>query len=116
MSQELKIALCQMTSIDDVETNFQQMKTLMSQVPDNEKVRLFCFPENCLYLRVVEGDSIPPFHLQDEVFQKLAQLAVAKKAYLHLGSVPLQLQEGLYNASVIVSDQGELQTTYQKIH
>jgi predicted amidohydrolase len=65
---------------------------------------------------VTEGEAIPSFSLEDEVFAKLAKLAQSKKAYLHLGSVPLRMGSGVYNASVIITDQGELQTSYQKIH
>ena len=45
MSQELKVALCQMTSVDDVRANLQQMEHLIAEVPSDSGVRLFLFPE-----------------------------------------------------------------------
>lgn len=116
MSQELKVAICQMTSVDDVRVNLQQMESLIAEVPEDSGVRLFCFPENCMYLRIKEGEAIPPFSLQDPVFSDLAVIAKRRKAYLHLGSVPLQMADFLYNSSVIISDEGKIETNYQKIH
>jgi len=116
MSQELKVAVCQMTSVDDVPSNLRQMEALIGEVPENSGVRLFCFPENGLYLRVKEGEAIPPFTLQDRVFSDLAVIARKRKAYLHIGSVPLQMGDFLYNSSVIITDEGKIETSYQKIH
>ncbi|MGZ3743640.1 MAG: carbon-nitrogen hydrolase family protein [Pseudobdellovibrionaceae bacterium] len=116
MSQDLKVALCQMTSIDDVRKNLQQIEALVGEIPESSKVRLFCFPENCLYMRINEGEAIPPFTLQDPVFEDLAVIARHRKAYFHLGSVPLQMGDFLYNSSIIISDEGKIETNYQKVH
>lgn len=116
MSQDLKVAVCQMTSVDDVRENLRQIETLVAEVPEKSGVRLFCFPENCLYMRIKEGEAVPPFTTQDSVFEELAVIARHRKAYLHLGSVPLQMGDFLYNSSVIISDEGKIETSYQKIH
>lgn len=116
MSQELKVALCQMNSVDNVQANLRQMESLLAEIPENSGVRLFCFPENCLYLRLKEGEAIPPFTLEDPVFKDLSVLARARKAYFHLGSVPLQMGDFLYNSSVVITDTGKIETSYQKIH
>lgn len=116
MSQELKVAVCQMTAVDDVQANLRQIESLIGEVTEDSGVRLFCFPENCLYMRVQEGEAIPPFTPQDRMFADLAVIAKRRKAYIHLGSVPLQMGDFLYNSSVIISDEGKLETTYQKIH
>jgi len=116
MSQELKVAVCQMTAVDDVQANLRQMESLIGDVPLDSGVRLFCFPENCLYLRIKEGEAIPPFDITDPVFADLSVIAKKRKAYFHLGSVPLQMGDFLYNSSVIISDEGKLETSYQKIH
>ncbi|HEY8270267.1 MAG TPA: nitrilase-related carbon-nitrogen hydrolase [Pseudobdellovibrionaceae bacterium] len=116
MSQELKVAICQMTSVDDLKKNLQQMEALVGEVQENSGVRLFCFPENCLYMRIKEGEAIPPFTVQDSVFEDLAVIARYRKAYFHLGSVPLQMGDFLYNSSIIISDEGKIETSYQKIH
>jgi predicted amidohydrolase len=116
MSQELKVAVCQMTAVDDVQANLRQMESLIGEVPLDSGVRLFCFPENCLYFRIKEGEAIPPFNVTDHVFADLAVIAKKRKAFFHLGSVPLQMGDFLYNSSVIISDEGKIETSYQKIH
>jgi predicted amidohydrolase len=99
-----------------VRKNLQQIESLIGEVAEDSGVRLFCFPENCLYMRVKEGEAIPPFTLQDPVFTDLAAIARHRKAYLHLGSVPLQMGDFFYNSSVIISDEGKIETSYQKVH
>ncbi len=116
MSQDLKVALCQMTSVDDMKENLQQIETLVGEVAENSGVRLFCFPENCLYMRLKEGEALPALTLQDSIFKDLAVIARDRKAYFHLGSVPLQMGDFLYNSSVIISDEGKVESSYQKIH
>lgn len=88
----------------------------MDEIPLESGVRLFCFPENCLYMRVREGEVVPGFQLDDPVFKDLAKLAVSRRAFLHLGSVPLALNGSMYNSSVLISDEGNFETSYQKIH
>lgn len=116
MKSELKVALCQMTSTDRVEDNFLQIKKLILQIPASENVDLFCFPENCLYMRLIEGQKIEGLDLKDSVFKELAQIAVERKCFLHLGASPLKIQGQLYNATILISSDGKIQSPYQKMH
>lgn len=103
-----------MTSTDDVEVCYQQIeKRVLSVVA--KKIDLFCFPENCLYMRVVEGEAVPAFTLQEPIFEKLKDLA-QKAGPLHLGSVPLKVGSKAYNSSILISQKGEIRATYQKVH
>lgn len=111
---EFPIAVCQMTSVDDVSENVLQIKKLISQIPTDTKVAFF--PENCLYMRVLEGEKIQGVELSDSVFTELTNMAREKNIYLHLGSVPLKKQNKLTNASVLVSPDGQVKCTYEKIH
>jgi predicted amidohydrolase len=111
---ELPIAVCQMTSVDDVSENVLQITNLLSKIPNETKVAFF--PENCLYMRVLEGEKIPGVELSDAAFVELANLAQEKNIYLHLGSVPLKKHNKLTNASVLISPDGRVQSTYEKIH
>ena len=113
---QLQIAVAQMISIDDVESNLQQMESLIQQALKKGTPRLICFPENCLYLRLIEGQKITGFKTEDPVFVKLASLAKRHSVYLHLGSVPLQVDDVLFNSSVLVTAEGEVRATYRKIH
>lgn len=113
---EFTVAVAQMTSVDDVNLNLKQMEFLINQACEQGPVRLICFPENCLYFRIFEGESIPGFELNHPAFEILGSLAKKFNTYLHLGSVPLHLDGYLYNSSVLITPQGDVQPTYQKVH
>jgi predicted amidohydrolase len=114
MSENIQIAVCQMTSIDNVDANFLQIQNLLQQVKENPKIVFF--PENCLYMRIKEGSPIPGLELSNIVFEKLKNLALQKKVTLHLGSVPLKENGKLVNASIVITSKGEISSTYKKIH
>lgn len=116
MSAELVVAVVQMTSVDDIEANLQQIKHLVQDVFKKNKPRLLSFPENCLYLRVVEGEKIEGLSLVHPAFKFLSQLAQQYDAYLHLGSVPLIHEGALFNSSVLITPDGQVLPTYQKLH
>ncbi len=110
----LNIALCQMTATDDVAKNIDQALGLFSKI--SGPVDLISLPENCLYLRVEEGDKPTGFEISDKVFAPFAKYAQENKVFIHLGSVPLKKGDRLYSSSVIVSDTGKLTADYSKIH
>lgn len=121
MSSELVVAVAQMTSVDNVEANLKQIESLLKEafnkgVFNSEQVQLVCFPENCLYFRIIEGEEIPGFTFSDPAFLILGELAKKYKTHLHLGSVPLEIEGHLYNSSVLVTPAGEVRPTYQKMH
>lgn len=116
MKSELIVAVVQMTSIDDVDANLMQMEALLEKAFQSSQPRFVCFPENCLYLRLVEGEKIPGFTLSHAAFARLSELAQQYKTYLHLGSVPLYIEGHLYNSSVLITPEGDIQPTYQKLH
>lgn len=116
MSSELVVTVAQMTSIDDVTSNLNQMENLLEKAFSDGHSDLVCFPENCLYFRIVEGQKIPGFSLSHPVFEKLSELARTYSTHLHLGSVPLYVDEQLYNSSVLITPEGKVTSTYQKLH
>lgn len=113
---ELPIALVQMTSVDDVDANLHQLEKLLEKIFAEGSPRLVCFPENCLYMRLVEGEKIEGFTLHHAAFKTLADLAQRYKTHLHLGSVPLYVESHFYNSSVLITPDGEIQPSYQKMH
>lgn len=124
MAAELVIAAAQMTSIDDVDANVMQIEALLEDIFESdkqlknqtEKPRLICFPENCLYFRIIEGEKIEGFSLAHPALKRMAELAQEYKTHLHLGSIPLYVDGHLYNSSVLVTPDGDLLPTYQKMH
>ncbi|MFS4460979.1 carbon-nitrogen hydrolase family protein [Bdellovibrio sp. HCB2-146] len=116
MSSELLIAAVQMTSIDDVDSNVMQVEALLEDIFKTQKPRLVCFPENCLYFRIIEGEKIEGFSLAHPALRRMAELSQQYKTYLHMGSVPLYVDGHLYNSSVVATPDGDLLPTYQKMH
>ncbi|GIL16390.1 MAG: hypothetical protein BroJett040_01410 [Oligoflexia bacterium] len=113
---DFAIAVCQMNSIDDVETNYRQIVSLLDQISKSQSVQMACFPENCLYLRTLEGEKVQGLHLVDKVFHQLATQAKERGIFLHLGASPIREHGKLYNASVLIAPTGEVRMSYQKIH
>lgn len=116
MNTELVVAAVQMTSVDDVDTNLKQIETQLEEIFKTSQPRFVSFPENCLYLRLVEGEKIEGLTLSHPAFAKLSEWAKKYNTHLHLGSVPLYVEGHLYNSSVLVTPAGEVQPTYQKMH
>lgn len=114
-STELSVAVCQLTSVDDVQANLNQilglMKSLESDPPD-----LICFPENALYFRLREGEPMAAIEVEGDVVQKLSAFSVKFGSVIHLGSVPLLRGDRLYSSSVVLMPDGTIHDHYQKIH
>lgn len=111
----VKIAICQMTSIDLVDQNlqsiFQHLENGLKQGAE-----LYLFPENSLYLRIVEGEAISGFEISDPVFQKLADWTRRHQKTIQLGSIPLRENGKLTNATVAIEADGQVHTVYRKMH
>lgn len=116
MEAQFVIAAAQMTSIDDVDANVMQIEALLEDIFKADRPRLVCFPENCLYFRIIEGEKIEGFTLSHPALKRMAELAQEYSTHLHLGSVPLYVDGHLYNSSVLVTPEGDLLPTYQKMH
>lgn len=116
MSRELSVALVQMTSIDDVAANLEQIKNQIFQIHPSLKPRLICLPENSLYMRTKEGEAIKALRLNDSVFAELSALARKENFFIHVGSVPLDIDGKVFNSSVLITDLGGVQASYQKMH
>jgi predicted amidohydrolase len=110
----MKIAVAQMTSVDDVEKNFLECEKAVHQAA-GRSAKIIFFPENCLYMRIKEGEKISGLSAADPVFQKLADLSQKHQIALHLGSVPLREGDKLSNATIFISA-GQVRVTYRKIH
>lgn len=112
----LKLALLPMTSIDDPVTNLQFIKKAIKKL--DKDVRLLCLPENSLFLNL---DKTPiskkqAFNSQSKEIETLAQLAKENNLFMHLGGIPWLIDGDVYNEAVLITDQGEVVETYEKIH
>lgn len=106
-----------MTSTDEVAANFENIKKMIKDIKSlKPETRVAFFPENSLYMRVKEGESVAGLEPVDAVFADLRKLAMENNLALHLGSVPLRHLGQLTNSSVFIDRDGNMQTTYSKIH
>lgn len=113
----LRVGVLQITSIDDAEVNYQQIKNVLDENKALEMgLDLICLPENGLFMRLKEGQRIKGLTLQDEIFTQLSLLAQEGGFHIHVGSSPMLLDGHLYNSSVLITPRGEVRPTYKKMH
>ncbi len=117
MKNQIHVAVCQMTSVDDVSLNLVSIKSTLEKIKSEKpETQMVFFPENALYLRVLEGEKIEGLALSDPRLQDLQSDAKRLGIAIHLGSVPLKLENKLTNASIFISSLGDISSTYEKIH
>lgn len=112
----LKLFVAQLTSVDDLDTNLKNILATLDGIGKRSDLTLVSFPENCLYLRLREGEKVPALELSHPVFAQIAAKARALGLNVHLGSVPLQGKGKPSNSTVFISQSGEVISAYEKIH
>jgi predicted amidohydrolase len=113
MKSEIKIAIIQMTSTENVEKNFDTLVKLIESV--KEPLDWIFTPENSLYLRIDESDLEKSFDLSETYFLELQKLSQKKQVPILLGSVPVRKKNGVFNSSVVVNAVNSV-AVYDKIH
>lgn len=117
LKKPFRAHLLQMTSVDDVLSNQQQITNLFSQLNLTEPLDHIIFlPENALYMRIKEGQAILGLTLDAEIFKFLQQLADTHLCYFHIGSSPLVKASKLVNASIWIAPHQPPKITYEKAH
>ncbi len=113
----MRVALAQMTSVNNLDYNFQQIEKIILECDKNsaEKPKIIFFPENSLFFRIDDGEKIQPLSITDLIFQKLKRLSETTNIYLHLTTAILDSGK-VWNASVLVSPVDETRIVYKKIH
>ena len=117
MGSALKVAVCQLTSLDDFSHNLDQILSYANQAADQD-VEIIFFPENSLYFRIRTDDRFPGFDPADPIFDPLLSLAKTRDICIHLGGIPLNeggAEDEIYNASVIICKDG-MEIPYRKTH
>lgn len=112
---DLEVAILQLQSVDNWQQNETQILDLLGSVNGLQEVDLVCLPENALYMRLTDTESVPAVDFSLH-FEKLKKIARENDLLIHVGSVPVSRGEKLGNCSVHVYPTGEVKTSYQKIH
>jgi predicted amidohydrolase len=113
----MRVAAVQMTSTDDLPGNLAAARQLVAEAA-GAGAEWVALPENFAYLRR-EGNAFPCAQgLDGEIVGSLREMASRHRIWLLGGSFPEAVlgDERVYNTSVMVSPQGEVEATYRKIH
>ena len=113
---KLRLGLVPMTSTDQVEVNSKYiLETLRSL--ESFRLDLVCFPENSLYFNFNSKIDInSALTLREPVWKDLATWAQQQQCYIHMGGVPLNENNKVFNASVLMDPEGQKKIVYRKIH
>jgi predicted amidohydrolase len=113
-----KIAVAQMTSVGNIETNFQTCKTLAEQAV-SQGAKILFLPENFNFLGMSPTESLALAEpLDGPIIARYAALAKSLGVWLSLGGFQERGPdpEHLYNCHVIINSDGDVAASYRKIH
>jgi predicted amidohydrolase len=111
----MRVALCQMRSGDDVETNVALAERLLGEAADGD-ADLASLPEVFTYLGAVAGRVTAAEPVPGPTTARLAAIAKARRMWVHGGSLIESAGDHRYATSVLLDRDGELVATYRKIH
>lgn len=113
----LKIALAQLNSNDDIQSNLNTILKLIDEANAHvQKPDLILFPENSLFFRIRSEDQVRALELSSPIWSELQAKSDQTKIALHLTTAILDQDKKVYNASVLIEPGTELKITYRKIH
>ncbi len=105
-----------MTSTDVLERNLEIALSALDQLR-GQGCRVVCFPENALYLRIRQADTIAvSFNLKEKFWGLFQSFANSEKATVFIGSAPIQKGRKLTNATVVIEPKKRPRCVYEKIH
>lgn len=110
----MKIAVAQLNSNDDVESNLKQIVNLISSA-GSEKPRVIFFPENSLYFRLNASSNLESVSLNDTYIQELKSVCLHNKTNIHLTTAVSDAGQ-IYNATIWIDELGRAELIYKKIH
>lgn len=111
----LQVTLVQMNSTDSVQSNFQQMKNLLSENQNALPSQLIVFPENSLFMKIKKSGEVPGLDLKNAIFSQLRELCARYNTSILL-TAPILDGGKAFNATVFVSSDSSPEILYRKIH
>jgi predicted amidohydrolase len=113
----MRVALIQMCSNDEIDANLATAAKLVCEASERG-AEFVALPENFAFLRR-EGNPIPCAQsLEGSIVESLRALAAERHIRL-LGGTFAETVDGdsrVYNTSVLISPEGEIEAVYRKIH
>ncbi len=111
----LKLGLVQLTSIDDVEINSNNIRLALEHIKQNGGADIIVFPENSLYFRLDIKQAIQSISAQDPFFVELCDYCRQNQNHIFL-TTPLQEKKQTVNGTLWINPQGQVKLVYRKIH
>jgi predicted amidohydrolase len=114
---ELKLAVVQLNSIDDVEQNVDQILKTAEELPG--ELDLVCLPENALYFRISKKQEMPALSLEHPQLERLQKWVDQRKTAMMIGSMPYGKpgdKKRPHNATVFLRPNEKAEVVYRKIH
>ncbi len=111
----MKIALAQLNSIDDLNTNFKSVVDLI-EIAKIEKPDMIIFPENSLFFRLESDSKVKAVRLDDLIFIDLQKISDETKIALHITTAIEDSDKQVFNASVFMQPGQQPMIIYRKVH
>lgn len=112
------VAVGQMTSTDNKALNLDMAESIIEKA-SHLGAKLVSLPENFAYLAAADGGAIFAAEALDGVsINRLKNCARMHKIWLSLGGFQEKIphQDKIYNAHIIIDEQGNVAAVYRKIH
>ncbi|XP_031826776.1 ntrilase and fragile histidine triad fusion protein NitFhit [Nomia melanderi] len=113
------IAVCQMTSTNNKETNLQTVRELAEKAKSRSACMAF-FPEACDYLADNKKDTIAMAQpLNGSTVASYKEIAKNNKIWLSLGGIHEALsnnEQKICNTHIVINSDGDIVSTYRKAH
>lgn len=114
MKSSLRVALLQMTSTDRVEVNVQTLLKSLQQL--KTQVDIVFLPENSLYFNFNKKLNTNQILKDLTILDPLKTWVMTHKTAIHFGGVPVVSSKGICNTSLLLTDDGQIHSLYDKIH
>uniref|UniRef100_A0A803Q4E4 CN hydrolase domain-containing protein n=1 Tax=Cannabis sativa TaxID=3483 RepID=A0A803Q4E4_CANSA len=114
----VRIAAAQMTSINDLASNFATCSRLVKEAA-SAGAKMICFPESFAFIGAQDGESLKIAQpLDGPMMQQYCSLARESSIWLSLGGFQEKGpdEQHLFNTHVVIDDNGKIKSTYKKIH
>lgn len=115
-----KVAVVQMTSGADLESNLMKSKEFVSKAA-NEGASFVLLPECFCFLGEREADKFKVAEVLDDsnpgpILAAMIDMAKSNKVWISGAGIPESKGESAFNTLAVVNPDGKLVATYQKIH
>jgi predicted amidohydrolase len=110
----MMVSIAQLNSNDNTIENLKIVLNLICLAKTNGSEIIF-FPENTLYFRISSSDKVQPIQLGGPELVAISNCCHKNKIAVHL-TTPLQVEDKVFNSSVLIDQEGQIEILYNKIH